>query len=113
MTRFFLSRKSRTTTVPSLTVVFVPAQVSVIVHFVPRTVADELRPRVRKRPFTLENSERPRFFRFAEPPAGTRRPHAPSPPPLIEIVVREFLRGCPTVKTPPPNSPCCAGLPAP
>ena len=54
-----------------VTAVSVPAQVSVIVHFVPRTVAELLRPRVLNLPRALPNSFRLRF-RAAEPPRGTQ-----------------------------------------
>src|SRR5207244_7398495 len=47
---FFLSVKSRTTTVPRLTLVSVPPQVSLTRNSVPRTDAALLRPRTRKRP---------------------------------------------------------------
>ena len=48
-----LRRKSRTATLPRLTVVSVPSQRSVTVQTVPRTVAAEWRPRVRKRPLAF------------------------------------------------------------
>src|SRR3954466_12761566 len=51
-------RKSRTATVPRETLVSVPSQRSVTVQIVPRTVADEYRPRVRKRPLPLPLSRR-------------------------------------------------------
>ena len=54
----FLRRKSRTATLPRETLVSVPSQRSVIFHLVPRTVADELRPRVRKRPRVFARSRR-------------------------------------------------------
>src|SRR3954468_4743670 len=91
--------------------VSVPPQVSVIVHLVPRALADELRPRVRKCPFTFENSVRLRFF--GAPPGGSRRLHLPRPPPRIESVVRGFLRVCAGVNIAPRNSPCWSGLPVP
>src|SRR3954447_807925 len=47
---FFLRRKSRTTTAPSLTIVSVPSQRSSVIQVVPRTVALLWRPRVWKRP---------------------------------------------------------------
>src|SRR3954466_2163750 len=51
-------RKSRTATVPRETLVSVPSQRSVTVQIVPRTVADEYRPRVRKRPLPLPRKRR-------------------------------------------------------
>src|SRR3954454_7458991 len=93
---FLRSLKSRTVTVPRLTLVRVPAHVSFIVKAVPRTVAELWRPRVRKRPFTLLKSERLRFFAaaraFGAPPGGTLVGHEPSLPPVIEIVVSGFFR---------------------
>ncbi len=53
---FFLRRKSRTTTLPRLTLVSVPSQRSIVSQIVPRTVAELLRPRVRKRPFAFARS---------------------------------------------------------
>src|SRR5919206_516839 len=92
--------KSRTTTRPDLTFVSVPLHVSVIDHFVPRTVAELLRPRVRKRPRALPNSLRPRLR--AAPPLGIRPAlgHLPRLPPFIVSVVSGFF--CPWVilKTP-------------
>src|SRR5215210_7461787 len=55
---FFLRRKSRTATRPRLTFVSVPSQRSVVSQTVPRTVAELLRPRVRKRPRALERNRR-------------------------------------------------------
>ena len=57
----FLRRLSRTATLPRVTVVRVPSQRSVTVKIVPRTVAEEKRPRVRKRPFAF--ARRRRIFR--------------------------------------------------
>src|SRR3954447_21878322 len=95
---FFLKPKSRTSTAPRVTVVSVPAHVSVMDHFVPRTVASLLRPRDRKWPCTLENSER-LFFRAAvvclgAPPRGTLVEQLFRPPPVIDTVVSGFLRAC-------------------
>jgi hypothetical protein len=95
--------KSRTLTDPVLTVVRVPVHVSVMVHEVPRAVAELLRPRVRKLPFTLLNSAR-RRLRFAaptlgEPPGGSFE-QALSPAPVIETVVSGFFVLCPTVNRP-------------
>src|SRR4051812_36372711 len=78
-------------TEPRVTIVIVPEHVSVIDHFVPRTVAELLRPRVRKRPWALPNSLR-RCLRAADPPFGTRVLHELNPPPLIESWVSGFLR---------------------
>ena len=74
-------------------------------HFVPRTVADEFRPRVRKWPLTLENSVRRRFAAarapgFAAPPFGSFVLHPPRPPPFIESVVSGFFFVCPSTKRP-------------
>src|ERR671925_364088 len=49
----FLRLEARTTTRPRWTLVSVPSQRSAIVHFVPRTVAELVRPLVRKRPRAL------------------------------------------------------------
>src|SRR6476469_5926039 len=45
-----LGAKSRTTTLPRMTVVVVPEQVSFVSHFVPRDVAEDDLPTVRKLP---------------------------------------------------------------
>src|SRR4051812_39901575 len=94
--------RSRTTTTPRRTLVRVPAQVSVIVHCVPRTLAVLLRPRERKRPCTFENSRR--FLRAAvslgEPPRGTL-PQERSPPPVIDSVVSGFFLPWPITNRPP------------
>src|SRR4051794_32926308 len=95
---FFLKPKSRTNTVPRVTVVRVPAHVSVVVHFVPRAVASLLRPRDRKWPCTLGNSDR-LFFRAAlaclgAPPRGAFVEQLLRPPPVIDTVVSGFLRAC-------------------
>src|SRR3954452_13117747 len=94
------SPRSRTTTLPCVTEVFVPAHVSVTLHFVPRTVAVEFRPRVRKCPLTLENRVR-RRLRAVVAAAGLRAPpfgsfalQLSSPPPTIEIVVKGFFLDC-------------------
>src|SRR3954469_8171744 len=102
--------RSRTTTEPCSTVVFVPEHVSVTRHFVPRTVAELWRPRVRKRPFTDENSVRRRVRAapadaFGAPPFGTFALHALSPAPTIDSVVRRFLLVCCTWNCPSLNDP--------
>src|SRR5918996_2015714 len=54
----FLRRKSRTATLPRLTVVSVPSQRSAVIHTVPRLVpADDL-PRALQRPLVLERVRR-------------------------------------------------------
>src|SRR5688572_8604208 len=72
----FLRRKSRTATLPRLTVVRVPSQRSAMVQTVPRTVAEELRPRVRYRPVALER--RRRIVR-RESPAAVAEPERSLP----------------------------------
>src|SRR3954464_8681817 len=96
---FRLRIRSRTTTDPCSTVVFVPEHVSVTRHFVPRTVAELLRLRVRKRPSTDEKSVRRRVRAaaagcFAAPPFGSFALQAFRPPPTIDSVVRRFLLVC-------------------
>src|SRR5215208_4575961 len=79
VTVFFFT-KSRTLTVPCLTEVVVPAQVSLVSHWVPRTVAELFRPRVRKRPLPLPNRLRLRLRAtaiFLVPPFGTFVLHLP------------------------------------
>ena len=53
-----LRRRSRTATLPRLTVVSVPSQRSAVIQTVPLTVAAEWRPRVRKRPFAVARRRR-------------------------------------------------------
>src|SRR3954468_720850 len=72
--------KSCTTTVPAFTLVVVAAQVSFWTHVVPRTVAELLRPRVRKRPLPLPKSVRWRLRAttiLRVPPFGTFVLHLP------------------------------------
>src|SRR5438309_486814 len=69
-------------------------------HLVPRTVALELRPRVRKWPWALPNSLRRRTL-AAEPPRGTRLLHDDRPPPCIESCVSGFFRDCESRNVPP------------
>src|SRR3954447_21337890 len=85
--------RSRTTTLPFDTFVVVPEQLSFTRYWVPRTVAVEWRPRVRKRPFTFANSRRDGRRRAACTPAEPARTwfalqsRLKLPPPIITAVV--------------------------
>src|SRR3954470_4818176 len=110
---FLCFTRSRTTTVPLITRVVVPEQLSFTRYFVPRTVAVEWRPRGwerplprpgttpagggrprgAKRPFTLANRRRPGRRRAACTPAdpararGRLQSRLKLPPPIITAVV--------------------------
>src|SRR3954451_14460471 len=95
---------SRTETAPSVTVVRVPAQVSVVTHLVPRTVATLLRPCVRKRPRLSEPQSLRRFVvTAAARPPPLREPHCGAGPRRSMSVTPPAVALWRTRKTPPWN----------
>src|SRR3954447_15958322 len=104
--------RSRTTTLPFDTFVVVPEQLSFTRYCVPRTVAVECRPRVRKRPFTFANRRRLGRLRAALTPAALARRNLGAlqsrlklPPPIIRAVVSAELFSCRVLNTPLLNLP--------
>ena len=105
--------RSRTSTLPSVTLVSVPSQRSVVTHFVPRTVATLSRPWVRKReclslPHRRRTTRRlpPDSWATTETPA--RVPQRSKPPPRRwRSVMPLLLRPWRIWKTPPQNVPFC------
>src|ERR671919_277173 len=91
----FLRRKSRTATLPRLTVVRVPSQRSAVIHTVPRLVPAEYLPRELQRPLVFERTRRiVRRRTWAAPADLPRRPARQRLKfePLSRISVRPFAR---------------------
>src|SRR5262245_28680523 len=115
----FLRRKSRTATVPRVTLVSVPSQRSAVIQIVPRTVAAERLPRVRKRPLALALSLR--SVRLESLAAEARLPRFL----VVQLLKLEpfnlssvrplsrFLRDCSTWNRPALNLPSWVFWPAP
>src|SRR4051812_22786159 len=114
---FLRLTRSRTTTLPLITRVVVPEQLSLTRYCVPRTVAVELRPRVRKRPFTFENSLREGRRRAAVASAdpararGLLQSRLKFPPPIITAVVSGDAFDCLVRNTPLLKLPFCVTVP--
>ena len=103
----FLRRLSRTATLPRVTVVRVPSQRSVTVKIVPRTVAEEKRPRV-EAPLRVRTQAPDLPSRDAAPrgSGALATPLAAKLPPSTRSVspLDERLRDCSTWKAPPKKS---------
>ena len=99
-----LRRKSRTTTRPRLTLVSVPSQRSMTSQIVPRTVAELLRPLVRKRPARV--SAQAPDHAPAEPAARARAPALAGPCAAPEAAALQ-----PHLGESPGRAPCATGAP--
>src|SRR3954452_6688604 len=114
---FLRFARSRTTTVPCTTFVVVPEQLSLTRYLVPRTVAVEWRPRVRKRPFTFANGRGEGRLRAAVTPAeparafGFLQSRLKFPPPSMFAVVSGEAFDCLVMNTPRLNCPFCVVVP--
>ena len=103
-------RRLRTATTPRVTRVSVPSQRSTTCQIVPRTVAELLRPRARKRPLPLPHSLRTvrvAAVRATAPRAVARGQRLKSPPTRRSSVTIVAAGAWVTANLPPEKSAVC------